>query len=257
MNLQKLFFLLWIVGVLLPASAQTATAKHHAKKAAAQAATQSATQAVTQADLQVLRDALASQQEQIRQLADQLKERDVALQQAQQQLQAAQTSVTETQTKVASSESIAKRADEGITQVVSDLQTVKASQASVANAAKEDRKRLATLESTLGRFRWAGDVRLRGDSTFQNYSGCTACVDRNRAQLRLRFGFEGALDQDFSAGVFMASGAVVNGAPSFTNPISANETLSSNFERKTIGFDRGYIIYNPQDARWLKLTGCR
>src|SRR5947209_8286474 len=126
MSLHKLLLSFLIIGALMPASAQTATAKHHTKKAVSPA--------VTQADLQVLRDALASQQGQIRQLANQLKERDAAFQQSQQQLQAAQTSVAEAQTKVADSEGIAKRADEGITQVASDLQTVKASQASAANA---------------------------------------------------------------------------------------------------------------------------
>jgi hypothetical protein len=247
MRLHKVLFLFWCVGLLMPASAQTATTKHLTKK--------TATPAVTQADLQVLRDALAAQQEQIRQLADQLKQRDAALLKAQQQVQATQASVTETQTKAAASESMAKRADVEITQVATDLQTVEASQASAANETKEGQKRLAALETTLGRFRWAGDVRVRGDSTFQNYSGCAACIARNRAQLRLRLGVEGPINQDFTAGIFMASGAVVNGAPSFTNPISANETLSSNFERKTVGFDRGYIIYNPQHAKWLKLTG--
>src|SRR5581483_7791705 len=40
-----------------------------------------------------------------------------------------------------------------------------------------------------------------------------------------------------------------------SNPISTNETFTNAFERKTVGFDRGYITYNPVGHRWLSLTG--
>ncbi len=54
---------------------------------------------------------------------------------------------------------------------------------------QEQQKRFSGLEETLGRFRWTGDLRVRGESFFQKYSGCTLCNDRNR--VRVRFGFEG------------------------------------------------------------------
>src|SRR5262249_38914714 len=39
------------------------------------------------------------------------------------------------------------------------------------------------------------------------------------------------------------------------DPTSTNETLTNAFEKKVIGFDRGYITYAPRAHRWLSLTG--
>ena len=68
---------------------------------------------------------------------------------------------------------------------------------------KEDRKRLSVLEGALGRFRFSGDIRVRDDSIFQS---CASCFDRNRARLRVRFGLEGKLNEDFTGGYFLATG---------------------------------------------------
>lgn len=64
----------------------------------------------------------------------------------------------------------------------------------------------------------------------------------------MRLGLEGKLNEDFTAGIYMASGTL-------TDPTSTNETLTNAFEKKTIGFDRGYITYNPLAHKWLSLTG--
>src|SRR5258708_19272455 len=103
------------------------------------------------------------------------------------------------------------------------------------------------MEDTLGRFRLNGDVRVRGESYFQKYSGCTACNDRNRSRVRIRFGFDGKLNDDFIAGVSLATGTL-------SDPTTTNETLTNFFQRKTIALDRGYITYNPVAAKWLSLT---
>ena len=113
---------------------------------------------------------------------------------------------------------------------------------------QDHQKRVSALESTLGRFRWTGDMRVRGESYFQQYSGCTLCNDRDRARIRVRFGFEGKLNEDFIAGVALASGTL-------GDPLTTNETLTNNFDRKTIGLDRGYITYNPVAHKWLSATG--
>ena len=89
---------------------------------------------------------------------------------------------------------------------------------------------------------------MRGENFFQSYSGCTACADRNRARVRIRFGFEGKLNDDFIAGVAMATGTL-------GDPTTTNETLTNFFDRKTIALDRGYITYNPVAHKWLSLTG--
>ena len=100
----------------------------------------------------------------------------------------------------------------------------------------------------VGRFRLSGDVRVRQEDFFQDYTGCATCVPRIRERIRLRLGIEGKLNEDFTAGMFLASGTLVD-------PTSTNETLTSAFERKTVGFDRGYIAYQPLAHKWLQLTG--
>src|SRR5260370_14177341 len=38
------------------------------------------------------------------------------------------------------------------------------------------------------------------------------------------------------------------------DPTTTNETLTNNFDRKTIGLDRGFITYNPVAAKWFSAT---
>src|SRR5205085_2474692 len=80
---------------------------------------------------------------------------------------------------------------ESFTKLQSDVADMKGNATNAALSSQDDQKRLGAVEALLGRFRWSGDVRVRGESFFQNYSGCVACVDRNRARIRLRLGFEG------------------------------------------------------------------
>jgi Putative porin len=56
------------------------------------------------------------------------------------------------------------------------------------------------------------------------------------------------LNEDFFGGFALASG-------SLGDPTSTNETLTNDFDRKTIGLDRGFITYNPVAHKWLSLTG--
>jgi hypothetical protein len=136
-----------------------------------------------------------------------------------------------------------------------DIADVKLNQQNAALSTQEDQKRIVAAESVLNRFRFSGDVRVRGEGFIQNYNGCTACLDRYRARIRVRLGIDGKINEDFTGGVYLASGAVVNGAPDFKDPVSTNETLTSFFERKTIGIDRGWVTYNPLAHKWLSLTG--
>ena len=99
------------------------------------------------------------------------------------------------------------------------------------------------MEGALGRFRWAGDVRLvRGEDYFQK-----GVADRNRARIRVRFGFDGKLNDDFLGGIALATGS--------WRPTTTNESLTNDFDRKTIGLGPGYVTYNPLAHRWLSLTG--
>ena len=206
------------------------------------------------AELQALKDAVAAQQEQIQTLQQQLQQTNQQLQQnsqqyqqTQQQLQQAQQAAADAQQKAAAVESSAasKEAVDSLGSKFADVQTTLTNN---AVSAQEEQKRFSALESTLGHFRWTGDVRVRGESFFQKYSGCTVCNDRNRGRVRIRFGFEGRLNEDFNAGVALATG-------SQGDPTTTNETLTNFFDRKTIALDKGYITYNPVAAKWISATG--
>ena len=108
---------------------------------------------------------------------------------------------------------------------------------------KDEEKRVSALQDVLGRFRFSGDVRVRGEDFFQD-----GVVTRNRARIRVRFGLDGKLNDDFIGGLALATG-------SLGDPTTTNETFTNAFDRKTIGLDRGYITFNPVGAHWLSLTG--
>jgi hypothetical protein len=244
----KMKAVLKVGGILLLASSLLAQTATPAKKTARKPVSTSA------ADIQALKDAVAAQQQQIQTLQQQLQQTNQQLQQSsqqfqqtQQQLQQAQQVAADAQQKAAALESSAapKDAVDKLNAQYADIQTTLTNN---AVSAQDEQKRMTGLENTLGRFRWTGDVRVRGEDFFQGYSGCTACADRNRARIRVRFGFEGKLNDDFTAGVALATG-------SLGDPTTTNETFTNNFDRKTIGLDKGYITYNPVAHKWLSLTG--
>jgi putative porin len=224
--------------------AQTATASKPApKKKHVAPAAASAQPAVTAADVQSLRDAIAAQQQQIQQLTQQLQQNQQAWQQAQQQVQQAQSAATDAQQKATSVQAASDQQQSTVAKLSSDVADVKTTVTSSVVAEQEQQKRVSGLESALGRFRFTGDMRVRGEDYFQQ-----AVPDRNRARIRARFGVEGQLNEDFVGGIFLASGTL-------GDPTTTNETLTGFFDRKTIGIDRGYITYNPVAHKWLSLTG--
>jgi putative porin len=231
----------WCVVPLLA----TALVAQTAPKPRARKAAKPAEPAVTAQDIQSLRDALAAQQQQIEQLKQVLQQKDQAWQQAQQELQQAQTTASDAQTKAASAQSAASDQKDTVSKLSSDMADVRTTLTNTAVGTLEEQKRMSALEGLVGRFRFNGDVRVRGEDFFQDL---TAFQNRNRARIRVRFGFEGKLNEDFSAGIYLATG-------SLGDPTTTNETLTNFFDRKTIGLDRGYITYNPVAHKWLSLTG--
>jgi Putative porin len=209
-------------------------------------------EAVTSEDIKALRDALAAQsamlatqQQQIQELRQELERRDQTSQEAQRQLEQTRAAATDAQTKAAILETATSNQTAAVAKLATDVADVRADVTKGTGSEKEDRRRLSILEGTLGRFRFSGDIRVRDDSIFQS---CAACFDRNRARLRVRFGLEGKLSEDFTGGFFLATG-------SLGDSNSTNETLTNFFDRKTIGLDRGYITYQPVAHKWLQLTG--
>ncbi len=229
----------WCVVPLLAGTlvAQTAP-KPKAKRAA-----KPVQPAVTLQDIQALKDALAAQQQQIEQLKQEVQQKDQAWQQAQQQLQQAQTTASDAQNKAAAAESAANSQKESVSKLDSQMADVQTTLTNTAVGTQEEQKRMSALEGLVGRFRFNGDVRVRGESFFQN-----GVADRNRARIRVRFGFDGKLNEDFIAGIALATG-------SLGDPTSTNETMTNFFDRKTIALDRGFITYNPVAHRWVSVTG--
>ena len=238
----KSVFRWWVVPLLATTLVAQTAAKPKAKKASV----------VTAQDVQALKDALAAQQQQIEQLRQQMQTRDAALQQAQQQaaqaqqqLQSAQTAATDAEQKAVSAETAANQQKEAVSRLSTDMEDVKTTLTNTSVTTQDDQKRMSALEGLVGRFRFNGDVRVRGEDFFQNTTGFE---DRNRARIRIRFGFDGKLNEDFIAGVALATG-------SLGDPTTTNETLTNFFDRKTISLDRGYITYAPVAHPWLQATG--
>jgi len=227
------------------ASAPTATT---ARKRAASTKETSAT--VTVKEVQELKAAVSAQQQQIRQqnqlvdqLRSQLQQLLDATQQANAAAQKAQSSADQVQTTAAQAQQSATEAKNVADQASSNVAQVQTALAVVDTKAQDTGKQLSALEALVGRFRFSGDVRVRGESYFQQ-----GVPDNNLARIRVRFGIDGRLNEDFNAGLALATGAL-------GNPTSTNETLTNVFDRKTIALDRGFITYNPIAHSWLSLTG--
>jgi hypothetical protein len=217
-------------------------------KASAKTSTKSTTVSVQ--EVQALRDALAAQQRQTEQQNRQLEQLKSQMQQLLDATQQANASAQKAQSSVDQAQGAATQAQQSAAeaQKVADQASSKAAEATTALAAvstqtQDEGKQISALQAVLGRFRFSGDVRIRGESYNQ-----TGVPDRNRARIRVRVGVDGKLSEDFIGGFALATG-------SLGDPTSTNETLTNAFDRKTIALDRGFITYNPVAHSWLSLTG--
>ena len=197
---------------------------------------------VTQQDVQSLKDSVAIQQQQIETLKQELQKRDQAWQDTQQKLQAAQAEADEAKTKAAALEATDAQQQQSVDKLSGSLSDLQTTLTSSALTTIDDQKRMAGFETVLNRFKFYGDVRVRGESFNQQ-----GVLDRNRARVRVRFGMEGKAG-DFTGGWALATGTL-------GDPTTTNETLTNNFVRKTIALDRAYVTYNPQRYKALQLTG--
>lgn len=215
-----------------------------ARKAAASVASASEVQALREA-LEQQQKAIAEQQQQLQQMREELARKDESIRQA-------AAAASEVQNRVAAVESKTNDAApaSAVESLKSDMADLKLNQANSAVSSLDDQKRVAAAEGILNRFRMTGDARIRYENFFQSYSGCAApnCNPRHRERLRLRVGFEGQLSEDFYGGIGLATGDL-------TEPVSTNQTLSGFLNRKSIGWDKGYVTYAPQKAKWLQVTG--
>jgi len=189
-----------------------------------------------QQQLQAQREQVDQLKSQLQQLLDATQRANAAAQSGQSSADQAKTAATQAQQAAAAAQHTADQASAGAGAASSAVALVDSQQGT------EDR-RLSALGDILGRFRFSGDMRVRGEGFYQDGS-----VSRNRARLRVRLGLDGKLNEDFIGGIAIATGTL-------GDPTTTNETLTNGFDRKTIGLDRGYITYNPVAANWLSLTG--
>ncbi len=207
---------------------------------------------VSAKDVQELRDALAAQQkqseeqrQQLEQLKSQLQQLLDATQQGSANAQKVQGTAEQAQATATQAQQSAAEAQRQADQVSSSVTEGKTALALVDKQSQDENKKLSALQEALGRFRFVGDIRVRGEDFFQD---CSACSTRNRARIRLRFGVEGKLNDDFAGGFLLTSG-------SLGDSNSTNETLTNFFTRKTIGIDRAYVTYHPVAHDWISLIG--
>ena len=192
--------------------------------------------AATADDVRQLREALAAQQQRVQQLEQQV-------QQFQSQFQHAEAAATDAQAKAAEIQASSSKQQSDYTKLQQDMNDFRTNMSAQSVATQEEQKRVTALTGLLGRVHWGGDVRVRQEDFFLNGQN-----PRVRERIRLRIGMEAALNQDFAAGVAFASGTLAD-------PTSTNDTLTNFFERKVVGWDRGYVTYHPHDHKWLTLTG--
>jgi hypothetical protein len=205
---------------------------------------------VSAREVQELRDALAAQQrqaeeqrQQLEQVKSQLQQLLEATKQANASAQKVQGSAEQAQTTAEQARQSATEAQHLADQASSSATEAKAALSVAEKKSKDEDKKISALQDLVGRFRFNGDIRVRGESFFQD-----GVPDRNRGRIRVRFGVDGKLNEDFIGGFALATG-------SLGDPTTTNETFTNFFDRKTIALDRGYITYNPVAHRWLSLTG--
>ena len=104
-------------------------------------------------------------------------------------------------------------------------------------------KRAQQRVSGLGNFRFAGDVRMRYEPTFQG--GGT--VTRHRERARARLHITGAAGGEITGGLSIATGAG-------DEPQTENQTFTGFATRKTLAFERFFINYKPKAVPGLSVT---
>ena len=241
--------IMMIVMIPLTASVSAQTAASASTAAPAKKRVPS-THTVTAREVQELKEAVSAQQRQISQqnqmvdqLRSQLQQLLDATQKANAAAQSATSGVVQAQSTAVQAQQSATEAKSLADQASSSAAEVKTALAVVDTKTQDAGRQLTALEALLGRFRFSGDVRIRGESYMQQ-----GIPDNDLARIRVRFGVDGQLNEDFVAGFALATG-------SLGNPTSTNETLANVYDRKTIALDRGFVTYNPIAHRWLSLTG--
>src|SRR5262249_3989621 len=131
---------------------------------------------------------------------------------------------------------------------VADLKMNNTNAALTMQETQKDSVRLGDEVKALAKLKFTGDLRLRYEPFFGG--GLTTGPEppeRNRIRYRLRFNVNTKIDNDFAAGLTLASG-------DFGDPISTNQTLTGFEVRKPIAVDKAFGTYNPHYFKPFSVT---
>jgi hypothetical protein len=201
------------------------------------------------AEIEELRQALQSQQEQLQLLKEELAKRDRQIDEAREAAGTANARAAEASSKA--TEAVNTTAEVKATTVA--LAAAQPQEADVAARVTKVEKDLASEKKetegkmkSIGPFNFSGDMRLR-DEPFIGGPANQSQV-RNRERFRLRFNVNAKLNDDISGGFSLASGDL-------NDPISTNQTDIQFYTRKPIAIDRAFVNYTPHQFKPLVLTG--
>jgi len=108
-----------------------------------------------------------------------------------------------------------------------------------AKTATADAKKAVSLPDWLARTTVFGDVRYRHEGFYhQPHVNGQDVTARNRERVRARLGVRVTFSDELSATIRGATGNI-------NDPISTNETLSGNFNRKNFNLDWAYLTFTP------------
>ncbi len=185
---------------------------------------------------------LEAQRVQVERVTQQLQQLLDSQQQGSAAAQKVQSSAEQAQAAATQAQQVADEAQRAASQASSKATEDTVALAAVKTQTKDDEKKIGSLETLASRFRFNGDIRIRGESIFQEH-----VADRNRARVRVRFGVEGKLNDDFIGAIALATGTL-------GDPTTTNETFTNFFDRKTVALDKGYVVYQPLAHKWLQAT---
>ena len=171
-------------------------------------------------ELRETRAALRGQQEKMDALEKQFQEQIAAS-------QAMQESATKNSTALKSVAGQIEAVAQSNTEIQQNVSKVQGALTASARAA-EGRFR------QLGNFHFSGDFRFRYESFVQAQQ-----TTRQRQRVRARLNLTGNITDELYGGFTITSG-------SLDDPISTNQTLTNFFNRKTVGFDRFFILWTPK-----------
>jgi len=118
-------------------------------------------------------------------------------------------------------------------------------------------------DSTGGANKWLKDLKFSGDLRLRyeafhlsgnRADGTTPPVnkyqpDRNRFRIRLRYGFEKTFNPEIKVGFSMASGEKKGDKGENVDPISTNQSMTNDFNFKSIWIEKAYATYTPEWAK--------